>query len=60
MKTMDLKNLMTVREAAATLNRSTQRVHAMIAEGKIKGSKVAPGLWLIEKKSIEEYLRNRK
>lgn len=59
MKTISLKDLMTIKETAAALDRSVQRVHAMIAEGKIKGRKAAPGLWLVEKKSVEEYLKAR-
>lgn len=59
MKTIDLKNLMTIKETAEILNRSVQRIHAMIAERKLKGRKVAPGLWLVEKKSIEDHLEDR-
>ena len=56
MKTADLKNQMTIKDASKALNKSVQRIHAMIHEGKLKGTKFAPGLWLIEKSSIKEFI----
>ncbi len=60
MKTFDFKRSMTIRDVAAVIDKSAQRVHQMIAEGKLKGEKIAPGLWAVEKKSVEEYLKDGK
>lgn len=59
MKTFDFKNSMTIKDVSAALDRSVQRIHAMIAEGKLKATKVAPGLWAVEKKSVEQFLKSR-
>lgn len=60
MKTLNLKDLMTIREVAAVLNVTIQRVHQMIKEGKIKGEKMAPGLWVTERVSVEEFIEAKK
>lgn len=60
MKSLNLKDLLTVKETASILNVTVQRIHQMIAEGKIKGEKLAPGLWVIKKASVTEYLEGKK
>lgn len=60
MKALNLKDLLTIKEVAAILNVTVQRVHQMIAEGKIKGEKLAPGLWVTEKASVEKYIEDRR
>lgn len=60
MKTLDLKDLMTIKDVATILNVTVQRIHQMIAEGKIKGGKLAPGLWVVDKDSVNEYLEKRR
>jgi len=47
----------TIRQTAAILDRTVSRVHQLIAEGKIKGEKIAPGLWMVDEKSVKKYLK---
>lgn len=58
MKVVDFSGFMTIQETADAIKRTRQRVHAMIREGKLKAKKVAPKLWIVDKKSVEIFIES--
>jgi excisionase family DNA binding protein len=50
---------MTIKETADAIGRSRQRVHILIKKGKLEAKKVAPRLWVVDKKSVEEFIESR-
>lgn len=52
------ENEITVKEAAAILNRSNSWVHSLIQRKKVEARKFGP-IWLVDKASLEAYIEAR-
>lgn len=58
MKFVDFSGFMTVQEAADAIKRTRQGIHDMIREGRLKGKKVHPKLWIVDKESVENFIES--
>lgn len=55
---MDVSNAVSATQAAELLGISRQRVHQLIAAGKLEAVRVGSG-WLVDKASVEQRKRER-
>lgn len=54
----DISEFMTTQEAAAYLGYSAKSIQNMLRNGKLKGRRMGGRLWLVLRKSVEEYKKN--
>lgn len=51
----DLTEFMTTQEAAQALGYNVKSVQNMLRSGRLKGQRMGGKIWLVSKKSVEEY-----
>lgn len=54
---LEIMNAISAREAAEILGVTLGRIRQLLAESKIRGEKLTPRAWAIDKKSVVAYAR---
>ncbi|MCH7554316.1 MAG: helix-turn-helix domain-containing protein [Chloroflexi bacterium] len=59
-RTQRMRGFTTVTDAAERIGSNRQYVRALLAQGRLKGEKINPRLWMISERSLDRYLATRR